>query len=111
MATLEEWKETHRTENPTISKMVDGIIQPLESDEYNETINMWAQNSYENEQDEGMFENGGETPRYADFRVSAEDGYPSVENQLDMMYHDRIDGSTTWRDAITAVKNKYRKPS
>ena len=36
--------------------------------------------------------------------------YPAIEDQLDMMYHDRIDGTTTWRDAITAVKNKYRKP-
>ena len=37
--------------------------------------------------------------------------YPSIGDQLDMQYHDAIDSTTTWRDAIAAVKTKYAKPS
>ena len=33
--------------------------------------------------------------------------YPSVEDQLDMIYHDTVDGTTTWRDAIATVKATY----
>jgi hypothetical protein len=35
--------------------------------------------------------------------------YPSIEDQLDMQYHDGINGTTTWKDAIDAVKLKYPK--
>ena len=36
--------------------------------------------------------------------------YPSWNNQLDMQYHDLVDGTTTWKDAIQAIKDKYPKP-
>ena len=36
-------------------------------------------------------------------------GYPSVKNQLDMQYHDLVDGTTTWKDAIQAVKDANPK--
>ena len=35
--------------------------------------------------------------------------YPSIEDQQDMQFHDAIDGTTTWQDAIQAVKDKYPK--
>jgi hypothetical protein len=35
--------------------------------------------------------------------------YPSIEQQLDMQYWDSINGTTTWQDAINAVKTKYPK--
>lgn len=35
--------------------------------------------------------------------------YPSVEEQMDMMYWDSINGTTTWKDAIEVVKNAYPK--
>jgi|TARA_Y100000294_G_scaffold172464_1_gene187247 hypothetical protein len=37
-------------------------------------------------------------------------GYPTIADQLDMQYHDKVDGTTTWEDAIQAVKDKYPKP-
>jgi hypothetical protein len=37
--------------------------------------------------------------------------YPTVEEQLDMLYHDTLDATTTWTDAITAVKVKHPKPA
>tara|TARA_Y100000401_G_scaffold103616_1_gene94769 strand:+ start:538 stop:705 length:168 start_codon:yes stop_codon:yes gene_type:complete len=36
--------------------------------------------------------------------------YASVGDQLDMQYWDLINGTTTWKDHIAAVKAKYPKP-
>ena len=36
--------------------------------------------------------------------------YPSIQDQLDMQYHDKKDGTTTWEDAIQAVKEAHPKP-
>ena len=36
--------------------------------------------------------------------------YPPIADQQDMQFHDAIDGTTTWQDAIQAVKTKYPKP-
>ena len=44
---------------------------------------------------------------YARNRVSE---YPPIADQQDMQFHDAIDGTTTWQDAIQAVKDKYPKP-
>ena len=30
--------------------------------------------------------------------------YPSIQEQLDMQYHDEVNGTTTWKDAIAQVK-------
>lgn len=43
---------------------------------------------------------------YAEKRASA---YPSVGDQLDMMYHDQVDGTTTWKDAVESVKTEFPK--
>lgn len=36
--------------------------------------------------------------------------YPSIQAQLDMQYWDAINGTTTWQDAINAVKAQFPKP-
>lgn len=36
--------------------------------------------------------------------------YPSIQDQLDMQYWDSINGTTTWADAIAAVKAAHPKP-
>jgi hypothetical protein len=36
--------------------------------------------------------------------------YPPIADQQDMQFHDAIDGTTTWQDAIQAIKDKYPKP-
>lgn len=43
---------------------------------------------------------------YAEKRAKA---YPSIADQLDMMYWDKINGTDTWREAVCAVKIKYPK--
>ena len=37
------------------------------------------------------------------------DEYPSLEEQQDMQFHDAVNGTTTWKDAIQSVKDKYPK--
>jgi len=37
--------------------------------------------------------------------------YPSIQEQLDMQYHDAVDGTTTWKDKIAEVKTAHPKPS
>ena len=36
--------------------------------------------------------------------------YPDIGDQMDMQYHDLLDGTTTWKDAIAKVKSDNPKP-
>ena len=45
-------------------------------------------------------------PSYTELRVGE---YPSREDQFDMMYWDKINGTTTWEDTIQEIKDKYPK--
>ena len=44
------------------------------------------------------------------YKRNREAEYPSVQAQLDMLYHDQADSSTTFQTAIKTVKDKYPKP-
>jgi len=46
------------------------------------------------------------TEGYETLRAAA---YPSMAEQLDMQYWDNVNGTTTWADAIQAVKDEYPK--
>ena len=37
--------------------------------------------------------------------------YKSIQEQLDMMYWDKVNGTTTWQDHINAVKTANPKPT
>jgi hypothetical protein len=108
MATLNQWKTNLREANPSLTKMVDGNSIDLSTAEYNATIDGWAQASFDQEVANNIIENGGESANYAQYR---RDAYPSIGDQLDMQYKDAANSTTTWRDAIAAVKTKYAKPS
>ena len=45
--------------------------------------------------------------QYARDRATA---YPSLADQADMQFHDLANSTTTWLDAIQAVKDAYPKP-
>jgi hypothetical protein len=107
MPTLQEWKTQFENDHPTLTKMVDGESVTLTPEEYEKTINEWAQNSYNQQQENNVKENGGASVEYAEFRREA---YGSIGDQLDMQYHDSVNGTTTWQDHIAAVKAKYPKP-
>ena len=36
--------------------------------------------------------------------------YPAIGDQMDMMWHDKKDDTTTWEDAIQAIKEAHPKP-
>jgi hypothetical protein len=48
-----------------------------------------------------------EAKQYQRDRATA---YPSIQEQLDMQYWDSVNGTTTWADAIAAVKQEFPKP-
>ena len=45
-----------------------------------------------------------------DYRFKRADEYPSIQEQLDMQYWDKKNGTTTWVDAIAKVKSDNPKP-
>ena len=107
MATLAQWKTELKASHSSLTKMVDGVSIDLTTDEYNTTIDGWAQSSFDQEVEAALIADGGTSAKYAQYRVAA---YPSIGDQLDMQYHDLVDSTTTWADAIAAVKSKYPKP-
>ncbi len=43
---------------------------------------------------------------YLDKRKSE---YPSIPDQLDMIYNDMVNNTSSWKDMITSIKKKYPK--
>ena len=107
MATLAQWKKELKASHSSLTRMVNGVRIPLTTDEYNTTIDGWAQSSFDREIEDALKADGGTSANYAQYR---RDAYPSIGDQLDMQYHDLVDSTTTWTDAIAAVKSKYPKP-
>ena len=46
------------------------------------------------------------TPTYIEKRLSE---YPNIGEQLDMIYWDKVNGTTLWQEKITEIKQKYPK--
>ena len=45
-------------------------------------------------------------PTYAEKRLAE---YPSIGDQLDMIYWDKVNGTNLWQEKIAAIKAKYPK--
>ena len=45
----------------------------------------------------------------ATYAQKRKDAYGSIGDQLDMQYHDAVDGTTTWKDHVKAVKDANPK--
>ena len=100
MATLEEIKSEVRTEveaEKPLNKSVDGLISELTDEEYEQLITDRAESRFD------VQENG-----WIEARLNA---YGSINDQLDMMYWDNVNGTTTWKDHIAQVKSDNPKPS
>jgi hypothetical protein len=100
MATLEEIKSEVRTEveaEKPLNKSVDGVISELTDEEYEQLITDRAESRFD------VQENG-----WIEARLNA---YGSINDQLDMMYWDSVNGTTTWKDHIAQVKSDNPKPS
>ena len=63
----------------------------------------WSQVSAE----KALLQTEYDNNQYQRDRASA---YPSIQDQLDMQYHDAVDGTTTWKDAVAKVKADNPKP-
>jgi len=44
------------------------------------------------------------------YKTDRATAYPSIEDQLDMQYWDKKNGTTTWVDAVAKVKSDNPKP-
>jgi len=42
-------------------------------------------------------------------RVTGTEGYASIGDQLDMMYKDKLNSTTTWTDHVKAIKDRFPK--
>ena len=45
-----------------------------------------------------------------EYKIKREDQYPSIQDQLDMQYWDKKNGTATWVDAVAKVKSDNPKP-
>ena len=45
----------------------------------------------------------------SDYATLRQQEYPSREEQFDMQFHDQVNGTTTWKDTIQAIKDRYPK--
>ena len=59
--------------------------------------------------DEEIAEFRNQTPTVPTWQEKRQMEYPNFADQFDMIYHDQVDGTTTFKDAIKAVKDKYPK--
>ena len=103
MATLEEFKTECRTElqalrdGDGIFKQVNNERLPISDDDFEQMVVDCA-NSKFNEQEFGYIQ-------------ARQEAYGSIADQLDMMYWDNVNGTTTWKDHIAQVKSDNPKPS
>ena len=94
---LGQWFGWSDTKNKVYANLIvhdDSITKPTEAEVNAKLAELQAAYDAEN----------------AEYRLNRQSAYPSITEQLDMQYHDKINGTTTWADAIQAVKDKYPKP-
>jgi hypothetical protein len=71
----------------------------------------WDANNPDDCPTEAEIATKAEELRVADiYRKPRKKEYPAIKDQLDMIYHDQVNGTTTFKDAIEAIKAKYPKP-
>ena len=90
-------------ERTPVKRLSDGAFVPpdLANSDYQQFIQDVAEQGIEIVEGPDIIE-----PDYAILRSQE---YPSREEQLDMMYWDKVNGTTTWEDTIQAIKDKYPK--
>ena len=116
MATKAEWITTLKASHPTVTRQVNGVRETLSDSEYKAKIDQWATVNAAADVRNEIIANGGASADYASFRTdSMVDGsYPSVPDQLDMLFHDITDGKLdetgSWYKAVKATKDKFTKP-
>lgn len=90
-------------ESSAIQRFLGNLFIPLnpENKDYQRFIQDVAEQGIEIVEGPDIHE-----PSYQELRAAE---YPSREEQLDMMYWDKINGTTIWEDTIQTIKDKYPK--
>ena len=99
MATLEELTTEATAEIEAakpLFKQVNNERLEFDSADYDQAITDLA-NSKWNDQQFGYIQ-------------ARQEAYGSIGDQLDMMYKDEVDGTTTWKDHVAQVKSDNPKP-
>ena len=116
MATKAEWVKTLKAKHSSLTRMVDGVRETLTDSEYNAKIDKWATTSAATDARNELIVTGGKSADYANLRTDrmVDGSYPSIGDQLDMLFHDITDGKLdetgSWYKAVKATKDKFRKP-
>ena len=116
MATKAEHIKTLKAEHPPLHGVKDGVRYEYSKSEYNATIDQWATSGAATDARREIEENGGASANYALFRTdpTIAGSYPSISDQLDMLFHDITDGKLdktgSWYKAGKATKDKFTKP-
>lgn len=64
---------------------------------------------YELDFNNGVWVNVEESYKLENYAELRANEYPSIQEQLDMQYWDKINNTTVWEDTIAAIKAKYPK--
>ena len=116
MATKAEHLKALKAKHSSLTKNVNGVNVTLSDSEYEATIDQWATASAATDARNELKASGGASADYASFRTDrmVDGSYPSIPDQLDMLFHDITDGklrkSGSWYQAVKATKDKFRKP-
>lgn len=97
----------------TIMEIVDPG-QEVEIYEGEGASSKWVLSADDNVTLNWIMKNGAFVKRDAppvDYALRRRIGYGDIGEQLDMMYHDQINSTTTWKDHIAAVKAENAAPS
>lgn len=100
MATLEELtvEATTEIENAKpLYKQVNNERMEFSEADYDQAVTDLANSKYDEQ------ENG--------YKRARQEAYPSIGDQLDMLYWDKVNDTTTWKDAIADIKTNNPKPS
>ena len=100
MATLEELTTEATAEIEAakpLYKQVNNERLEFTDDDYDQAITDLANSKWQ-EQEFGYIQ-------------ARQEAYGSIADQLDMMYWDNVNGTTTWKDHIAQVKSDNPKPS
>jgi len=81
-----------------LTQMINGVEVVMSPEEEAATLAAWAAEDARRAAD--MAANG--------YKYARAEAYPSVVNQLDILFHEGFDG---WKAAIQAVKDKFPKPA
>jgi len=102
---------------PGVDTAIKYLRPDAKFDLYNRTFTRWecphGSEPPEWEEVEAQIQKDVETYNYYLYERNREKDYPSVKDQLDMLYHDLKAGNLnngTWMTAIEAVKTNHPKP-